>query len=225
MKLELLFNLFNPIHQTRIIKFIKKFEIQYCIDVGAHKGEFLDYVLKIKDIKVFYSFEPQTDIFAFLKNKYCSNKNIYLYNCALDKEVSKKIIYINKLSSTSTLSDFNPNSFYLIFKNILTGSKNNFINKYEVETNTIDNLFDAISLNNCLIKIDVEGFEINVLRGGYKKLKEIPFVLIENQFGNHYKNSNFKLVEEFLKERNFKILKKFTFPTLHIQDILFKNYF
>ena len=63
MKLELLFNLFDRIHLARIIKFIKKFEIQYFIDVGAHKGEFLTYLLKLKNIKKIYCFEPQKKIF------------------------------------------------------------------------------------------------------------------------------------------------------------------
>ena len=55
------------------------------------------------------------------------------------------------------------------------------------------------------------------------KLKEIPFVLLENQFGNHYKNNNFDDVKVLLLKQNFKILKKFVFPTMHYQDVLFKK--
>ena len=35
-----------------------------------------------------------------------------------------------------------------------------------------------------LDEIDVEGFEFNVIKGSLKKLKEVPFILMENQFGN-----------------------------------------
>ena len=64
---------------------------------------------------------------------------------------------------------------------------------------------------------------MNVIEGSQMKLKEIPFILLENQFGNHYKNNNFKDIINTLSKQNFEIYKKFTFPTLHYQDILFKK--
>ena len=45
---------------------------------------------------------------------------------------------------------------------------------------------------------------------------------MENQFGDHYKNNNFDDIKNLLIKENF-IIKKFIFPTLHYQDILFKN--
>ena len=80
-----------------------------------------------------------------------------------------------------------------------------------------------ISLQKALLKIDVEGFEMNVIEGSIMKLKEIPFILLENQFGNHYKNNNFKDIINILSKQNFEIYKKFIFPTLHYQDVLFKK--
>ena len=78
-------------------------------------------------------------------------------------------------------------------------------------------------MQKALLKIDVEGFEINVIKGSKMKLKEIPFILLENQFGNHYKNNNFNEIVNILSEQNFIICKKFLFPTLHYQDVLFKK--
>ena len=63
----------------------------------------------------------------------------------------------------------------------------------------------------------------NVLKGARKKLKEVSFVLIEHQFGNHYKNVNFALVDKYLKDNNFRVIKDFYFPTLHYKDILYKK--
>ena len=40
----------------------------------------------------------------------------------------------------------------------------NFEDEYEVETNTIDNVFENVNLQKTLLKIDVEGFEMNVIR-------------------------------------------------------------
>ena len=124
---------------------------------------------------------------------------------------------------TSSLAEINEKSLYLRFKNFLTFSKTNFEDEYEVQTHTVDKIFESINLKRALLKIDVEGFEINVIKGSLVKLKEIPFILIENQFGNHYKNNNFNDITKLLAEQNFIIHKKFVFPTMHYQDIIFKK--
>ena len=203
--------------------YLKKLDIDKVIDIGAHKGEFLEKMLKIEKVKSFYAFEPQKDIFDSLNKKFSRNNKITLFNYAADKEITNKKLQINKLSTTSSLAEVNENSLYLKLKNFLTRSKSNFINEYEVKTNTIDNIFKDINLEKTLLKIDVEGFEINVLKGSRIKLNEIPFILLENQFGAHYKNNNFKDIIKLLSEQNFKICKKFIFPTMHYQDVLFKK--
>ena len=40
---------------------------------------------------------------------------------------------------------------------------------------------------------------------------------------NHYKNNNFEDIIKLLLKQNFKICKKFIFPTMHYQDVLFKK--
>ena len=222
--LENFFNLVDKYHQSRIVNFLKLIDLDNIIDVGSHKGEFLSYVLKLNKIKKVYAFEPQIEINKILKQKYIKNKNVEIFNIALDKDISKKKIFINKLSSTSTLSELNPNSIYYKFKSFLIGSKKTFINSYYVNTNTIDNLFKDTVLKNTLLKVDVEGYESNVLQGGTSKIKtEIPFILVEQQMGNQYKNSDIKQVHQFLLENNFKVLKTFIFPTLHFKDVLYKK--
>ena len=180
-------------------------------------------MLKIVKVDSFYAFEPEKIIFQELNEKFSKNKKIKLFNCAMDKEISNKKLMINKLSMTSSLAEINDKSLYLKFKNFLTRAKSNFEDEYEIETNTIDNVFAGINLQKTLLKIDVEGFEMNVIKGSLLKLKEIPFILLENQFGNHYKNNNFDDIIKLLLEQNFKIKKKFIFPTLHYQDVLFKK--
>ena len=219
-------NIFNPLssfHHKRILKYLFKLDIDKIIDVGAHKGEFLEKMLKIEKINTFYAFEPQKHIFNELNKKFSENSKIVLFNYAVDKEVSNKKLQVNKLSMTSSLAEFNDKSLYLKIKNFLTFSKTNFVEEHETQTNTIDNIFKEINLEKTLLKIDVEGFELNVIKGSQIKLKEISFVLIENQFGNHYKNNNFNDIKKLLLKQNFVVIKKFIFPTMHYQDILFQK--
>ena len=221
--IEKIFNPLSTFHHKRISKYISQLDIEKIIDIGAHKGEFLENMLKIDKVNSFYAFEPQKNIFNELSEKFSKNDKITLFNFAMDKEITNKMLKINKLSMTSSLAEINEKSFYLKIKNFLTFSRSNFEDEYEIQTNTVDKIFENINLQKSLLKIDVEGFEISVIEGSQLKLKEIPFILLENQFGNHYKNNNFKDITKLLIKQNFKICKKFLFPTLHYQDVLFKK--
>jgi len=222
--LEKIFNLIDKYHQKRIITFLKKLTFNCVIDVGAHKGAFISDILLLKKVNKIYAFEPQINIYNVIKKKYSSNKNIEIFNLALDREITKKDIYINKLSSTSTLSKFNSDSFFLKVKNLITFSRNNYINKYQIQTNTIDNQFRNIKLENTLLKVDVEGFELDVLMGGENKItNEIQYILIEHKYSKQYKNSKKEEVHEFLLKKNFKVGKVFFYPTFHFKDVLYKK--
>ena len=221
--IDRIFYSLSSFHHKRILKYLLKLDIDKIIDVGAHKGDFLEKMLEIEKVNSFYAFEPQKDIFGELSKRFSENSKIKLFNFAVDKEISNKKLQINKLSMTSSLAELNEKSLYLKLKNFLLFSKSNFVNEYEVKTNTIDNIFKDINLKKTLLKIDVEGFELNVVQGSLIKLKEIPLILMENQFGNHYKNNNFNDVKNLLLKQNFVIIKKFVFPTMHYQDILFKK--
>ena len=221
--IEKIFNPLSSLHHKRILNYLNELDIEKIIDIGAHKGEFLENMLKIQKVNSFYAFEPQKNIFNELNEKFSRNEKIKLFNFAMDKEISNKKLKINKLSMTSSLAEINEKSIYLKIKNFLTFSKSNFEEEYEIQTNTVDKIFENISLQKALLKIDVEGFEMNVIEGSQVKLKEIPFILLENQFGNHYKNNNFEDIIKTLSKQSFKIHKKFIFPTLHYQDVLFKK--
>jgi FkbM family methyltransferase len=222
MYLKYLFNLLSFFHHYKISNYVKKLNFTNIIDVGAHEGEFLTSMLKIKKIKNFFVFEPQAAPFKILSIKFKKNKKVKLYNFALGNKIFFSKLYLSKLSSTSSMSVINKKSLYLKFKNLLTRDKLKIYNKVKVDT--IDHVFKHISLKNTFLKIDVEGYEMNVLKGCKKKINEISFVLVECQFGSHYINNNFKKVKEFLSKNNFEFKKSFYFPLLNYKDVLFSRF-
>ncbi len=214
----------RALHQKRILNFLNNKNIKILIDVGAHKGEFINCGLKLESIEKIIAFEPQKEIFELLKKKFVNNNKIQINNIALDFEDSKKKLKINKLSSTSTLNEINNDSFYYKFKSFLLYEKDAIISEYEINTTSFDKFFKSTNLDkNTLLKIDTEGYEFNVLQGAKGKIEKIKYVLIENQFSKMYKNVDFEECDKFLKNKNFKLLKKFKFPTLHYEDRLYLN--
>ena len=104
-KMPLIEKIVNPLstfHHKRIFMHLRDLDIDKIIDVGAHKGEFLENMLKIQKVNSFYAFEPQKNIFKELNKKFARNKKVKLFNCAIDKEISSKKLKINKISMKSS---------------------------------------------------------------------------------------------------------------------------
>ena len=212
------------IHHKRIAKFLQNRSIKTIIDIGAHKGEFTQNVLQIEGVNKIIAFEPQKKIFNLLKEKFIKNNIINLNNFALSEKVEKKMMKINRMTATSTLNDIYKNSLYFKFKSFLLNEKNSIISEEEINTTTFDIFFKGTVFDqNTLLKIDTEGYEFKVLKGSEQKIKEIKYILIENQFSKMYKNVNFEDCHNFLIKKKFILLKKFKFPTLHYEDRLYVN--
>ena len=102
--------------------------------------------------------------------------------------------------------------------------KFNYEDKYEVKINKLDEVLRNKNLKDCLLKIDVEGYELNVLNGSINTIKnQVKFILIEKQLYKQYQGVSPKKVEMLLKKHNFKLIKKFTYPLFHYQDNLYKK--
>ena len=191
------------IHHKRIAKFLQNRSIKTIIDIGAHKGEFTQNVLQIEGVNKIIAFEPQKKIFNLLKEKFIKNNIINLNNFALSEKVEKKMMKINRMTATSTLNDIYKNSLYFKFKSFLLNEKNSIISEEEINTTTFDIFFKGTVFDqNTLLKIDTEGYEFKVLKGSEQKIKEIKYILIENQFSKMYKNVNFEDCHNFLIKKN-----------------------
>ena len=219
-----IFSILSKFHYNSIYEYSKNLNFETMIDVGSHQGEFISRFFNYKKIKKFFCFEPNRFLFKKLNNKYKSNKKVLLFDYALGEKNSNKKLFLSNLSYNSTMSLFNKNSNYLKFKNLILKDQKNkrFIN---IKQKTFDNVFKNKNIKNSFLKIDVEGYEYNVLKGASKKIKDAKFILIEHQFSNQYQN-NFDKVKKMLSRYNFMTIKNFYYPTLHYRDILFinKNY-
>ena len=112
------------IHQIRILKILKKKVkfIEIYIDVGAHKGTYTDLVINNFKVKKALMFEPQDNIFNYLKKKYENNKNIIIFNKALSEKKEHLNFNFNKHDLTSSLSNLDPDNNYLKLKAKLFGT-------------------------------------------------------------------------------------------------------
>ena len=211
----------NLIHQKRIVKFIGNKNIRIVLDIGAHKGEFLNHIKKIKSIRKVYSLEPQKMIFNELL-KEIDNKKFFAYNIAISNNNGKQKMQINDFSMTSTLSKLNEKSKYYKIKNLIIGNKKK---KFEfIKTERLDFFTKKRKLKNIdLLKIDTEGHELNVVKSGLKTLKKTKYLLVEFRQNDLYLNYSSSLLHKMITKNNFELVKSFKFPMFSMEDRLYKN--
>ena len=211
----------NLIHQERIVKFIDSKDVKIVVDIGAHKGEFLKHIKKIKSIRKVYSLEPQKKVYGDLL-KEIDNKKFFAYNIAISNRNGKQKMQINDFSMTSTLSKVNENSIYYKIKNLIIGNKKK---KFEnIKTEKLDLFTKKRKLNKIdLFKVDTEGHELNVVKSGLKTLKKTRFLLVEFRQNDLYLNYSSQALHKIVIKNNFKLVKKFKFPMFSMEDRLYKN--
>ena len=102
--------IFDYFHKKKIINYLKKLNIHSIntfFDIGAHKGESIDFFSKNLEIKKIYSFEASLKNFKVLK-KYKSNKFIFRKYCFKLRNSTKIFNQCNE-SSSLTLVKLTPN--------------------------------------------------------------------------------------------------------------------
>ena len=166
-------DLTKNLQYDRLTKAIMKKNIKKhhnCIDVGCHKGEILDMMLKYAPEGKHYAFEPIPYLFAALEKKYKNKSLIFPY----------------------ALADRNGDSIFQLVKNApaYSGIKKRRYDIADIEIEEIQvklkTLDETVPLNEKIdfIKIDVEGGEFDVMKGAKNVLKKHkPLILFECGLG------------------------------------------
>ncbi len=193
----------EKIYELKVIKKILSIQNDrnVFIDVGSHIG-FYSILYSFFYKKVF-AFEPSKFQYDYLKfNKY-KNKlnNLKIYNAGLSNKTCKKNIYVMGRSGGNNT--------------VIQNNKKKFKPMDSYEVNLLK--LDEINIKNVsLIKIDVEGYEYNVILGALKTIKKYnPLLVIE--ISNNKKNN--KVIKK-LEKLGYSI----TFPYKRFSELAFCTY-
>lgn len=214
------------IHQKKIVSNLRKenTKIDVIFDVGSHKGTYTDLFLNYFKVSKSYIFEPQKEIFKFLKKKYKYNKKVFISNTAISNEKKIKKFYINKHDLTSSLTTLNKKNIYLKYKSLLFGGdiKSMIVNAYNVQTIKLCDFIKKKKIKQIdLLKIDTEGHEHQVLIGLGKEIKKVKIILIEFHNDEIYSEYNSNKIHNFLLKNRFKLKKKIKFPFTEWEDRIY----
>ena len=176
------------------------------IDVGVAKGT--DFLLKEFPKAKFFFIEPNPLFFNFIENTLVKKYNSKLFKIAAGNENGPK-----KLLSSGGFSSFYERQDYKVKE------------KIEVNISKLDEILKNESLNGKnLLKIDTEGFELEVLKGATKILESISYLVLELRIEN-INTYNPSEIISFLYNKNFifyKIIKiSYTKNGISYMDVIF----
>lgn len=179
-------------------------------DVGAHVGDFTDCVLAFQPWAVVHAFEPIREVFEVLDRKFNSHPGVYCENVALASETGEQSIHVSTYAQASSFLENGQ-----VLKQGVYGIDFTPARSEMVRVETLAEYATAHSVNQIkLLKLDVQGFELEVLKGAESMLDKIDFIYAEAQFQELYKHGPmFTDVFEFLSHRGFELVRMTSFRT------------
>jgi FkbM family methyltransferase len=155
------------------------------IDGGAHIGSFSIAAQSIFPDATFHLIEPQTACFDSL-GKVCAKKGFIFHKCALAER--KGQIYLTQTGGPSTGAHITRDE----------------PNGKPVAAETLDSLFGSITRNDrALLKLDLQGYELNALRGAAVFLRAAEAILTEVSFFAQAYEPPIATIVSFLNDHGF----------------------
>ncbi len=188
-------------------------------DVGANVGQFCIACNEILDQSKIYSFEPVNSTFQTLQSNTAGIGNIECSALGFGDEPQTINMYLQELSTINSVSSH---------ANVARheGQKTQIVKIGRLDDFCKEKGIDQIDL----LKIDVEGFDLNVLKGATRMLSErkVRYIFIEVTFDpDDAHHVSYQEIAAFLAPYNFKVHGFYNqnlflgSPALNYSDALF----
>lgn len=154
-------------------KWIKDLDIRNVLDIGANVGEFTLIFHHLFDSPVIHSFEPLPSCKEKLEEIARNKPNVTFHPYALGAKESTEVLHISSHAPSSSI--------------LTMGQRHKFdyphsagSSDIEIECKTLNDVMGKVKFDgNILIKIDVQGFERQVIEGGYNIFRAAKIVVLE----------------------------------------------
>lgn len=185
--------------EVKCISKITGRDLEVILDIGAFLGLYSIYFAKrFKKVKI-YSFEPVLLNYDILvKNMKLNNlgDRIIPFNFGFDNEEGDVLMGI----PISRQDDCNTGVYFVKDKN----EKRKIVSDVNCKMNRLSNFVKENNIKNIdMIKIDVEGKEMDILKDSVKLLYHVRYIHIE--INKDFKSSS--LISDFLRKNNFIYIK------------------
>jgi FkbM family methyltransferase len=167
-------------------------------DVGAHDGNYtLSAARVFGDSERIYSFEPAAAVFQTLQANTAGRPNIAVHHCGMSDQRGTARLYYDAVGSQKASVHSNA---YASAADVAAGR----VTSEEIRLETVDAFCQQRGISRIdVLKIDVEGNELNVLRGATRIIEAGAVGAIQFEFGEAQIGARtfFKDIYQFLSPR------------------------
>jgi FkbM family methyltransferase len=163
------------VEHTSVLYFLRN-QISFVVDIGANRGQFAIIARTVFPMAKIISFEPLEEPAQIFKKVFSSDPNVTLHTCAIGQEKTTATIHVTREDDSSSLLP------------ITRLQSSMFPGAIEKETRQVTVLplsqaLGTVSIPpDSLLKIDVQGFELDVLQGSEDILEKFSHLYIECSF-------------------------------------------
>jgi FkbM family methyltransferase len=156
---------------------------QLLVDVGAHKGLFAKPAMQALGFERFIAFEPNQALHPFLRNN-TKNLDGEVRGVGLGDAVGKFQLHVHADPSMSSLL----RSDNAVLRREFDYYDPDATTTVEVDVSTLDSELKVIidADKRFFLKVDTQGNELDVLRGGTSSLRKCIGILLEHMFVTPY---------------------------------------
>jgi FkbM family methyltransferase len=164
----------QPHKLFRLVRFYRAFVRpgDLCFDIGAHVGNRLWACMRLGARVV--AVEPQPECMRLLKRCYGRNPNAILVEQAVGSRPGRREMLVSR--ENPTVASLSPEWIAAVQK-IKSFAGVRWENSFPIQVTTLDALIDRYG-EPAFCKIDVEGYELEVLRGLSRPLRALSFEYI-----------------------------------------------
>lgn len=178
----------------------KKVEIIF--DIGANRGDTISKYLDLFPNAIIHAFEPFPETFKILRKRFDGNKRVIFNEIGISNHCEISEMYVNKNVDT--------NSHYRPIKTGLSSDKNaTNISKIKIKNTTIDEYCSKNNISKInILKMDIQGGELNALIGGKELLscQNAELIFTESYFIQQYQDQPlFFAIGAFLFSHNYNL--------------------
>ena len=200
---------FGDYHELNTIKKLSKEGKLLFVDCGCNYGFYSLYTASLSEKNQILSIEASKNTLEeLIKNLNLNNlKNINFFNNAISNIVGENVLYyesINDCESSQTHKNFKVKS------------------EFTVDTITIDSLLKQYFLDdyNVIIKLDIEGNEINAIKGALDVIKKShPLIIMEFSKFIFENLDNIDYLKNFLIKYDYSIFDT-NYKKKNIEEVL-----
>ena len=190
------------LHIERASEYIAFFNLPangIIFDVGGGIGATSKLFSKALPKSEIHVFEPIKNNLAKIQAFCSSCKNITYHNIALGNDNLEQEINVTNNVTSSSLLDIEENIDSQFFADSL-----NKKDSEKIQVRRLDDLSLAKNIN--ILKIDTQGFELEVLKGAVNNLQNINIVVLELANHQFYKGApQYHEIDQFFRENNFEL--------------------